>query len=76
MSYYCIVNLPGAPVREIAALGSADDEAARAELARLAELWPAFETIALYDGERAVSVLANPAFGFCSEPLELRTLAA
>jgi len=76
MSYYCIVNLPGVPVREIAALRAADDAAARAELARLAERWPAFETIALYDGERPVSVLANPALGFCPEPLEPRTLAA
>jgi len=59
ISYYCIVNMPGVPCREIAALNAADDAAARARMAHLARGWPGFETIGLYDGERAVSVLTN-----------------
>lgn len=69
-SYYCIVNLPGIPVREIAALSAHDDAAAKAELAALAARWHGFETIALYDGERSVAVLSNPSLGFAAEPLE------
>ena len=75
-SYYCIVNLPGVPVREIAALGAGDDARARAELAGLAERWPGFETIELYYGERPVFVLANPSPGFAPGPRELRDEAA
>lgn len=68
-SYYCIINLPGVPVREIAALGASDDTAAERETARLADRWPGFETIALYDGERPVLVLANPHLGFAIDAL-------
>lgn len=76
LSYYCIINLPGVPVREIAAMSALDDAAARAETARLAERWPGFETVALYEGERPVFVLANPFLGFSPEPLELVDRAA
>lgn len=75
-SYYCIVNLPGVPVREIAVVSARNDASARLELDRLAQIWPGFETIALYDGERSVSVLTNPALGFADEPLALLDCAA
>lgn len=70
-SYYCIVNLPGVPVREIAAFPAADDATALAEARRLAGQWPGYEAIVLYDGERFISALANPALGFasCLRPL-------
>lgn len=67
--YYCIVNLPGSPAREIAAVRADDDAAARIEAGRVADRWPGFETVALYDGERPVDVLANPGWGFAVDPL-------
>lgn len=76
ISYYCIINLPGVPVREIAAVRATYDKAAREELVRLAERWPGYETITLYEGERPVFVLANPSLGFSAEPLELEDRAA
>lgn len=76
LSYYCIVNLPGVPVREIAVIPAEADAAAEAEMARLACRWPGFETIALYEGERAVSVLADPRLGFPSVALEWTDRAA
>ena len=76
MAYYCIVNLPGAPVRDIVALDAHDDAAARRGLAALVSRWPGHETILLYDGERLVEVVANPSLGFVSAPLDLSTLAA
>lgn len=76
ISYYCIVNMPGCPVREIAAVDAADDDAARAELTRLGDHWPGFESIVLYQGERLVSVLANPSSGLASTPLEIQDQAA
>lgn len=69
-SYFCIVNLPGVPVREIAAVGASDDAGACEAMRGLAARRPGFETIALYDGERPVSVLANPDLGFAIAPLE------
>ena len=63
-SYYCIVNLPGVPARDIAALAAQNDDAATAAMTRVADCWPGFETVALYDGERTVSVLANASLGF------------
>ncbi|NJC40867.1 hypothetical protein GGQ87_001125 [Brevundimonas alba] len=69
-AYYCIVNLPGVPVREIAAINAADDAAAHTRMIDLSAGWAGFETIALYEGERPVSVLANPRWGFPPEPLE------
>lgn len=75
-SYYCIVNLPGVPVREIAVIAAETDAAAGAEMARLADRWPGFETITLYDGERAVSVLADVRLGFPIEALEFADRAA
>lgn len=54
-SYYCIVNLPDAPAREIAVVSAADDLGAQASVQRIADQWPGFETVELYDGERLVS---------------------
>lgn len=71
-SYYCIVNLPGVPVREIAAVDAAAHEAMQGLAAR----WPGFETVALYHGERPVSVLVNPDPGFATGPLEPMDVAA
>lgn len=67
-SYFCIVNLPGVPVRDISVLDASDDTAANAAMAALAKAWVGFETLYLYCGERLVTVLANPALGF-AEPL-------
>jgi len=67
-SYYCIVNLPGVPVRDICVLDAASDEAADRALQDLARRWVGFETLYLYRGERVVTVLSNPALGF-AEPL-------
>ncbi len=75
-SYYCIVNLPGVPVREIAVIAAGTDPAAEAEMGRLADHWPGFETIALYDGERPVSVLADARLGFPIDALDLADRAA
>ena len=63
-SYYCIVNLPGVPVRDICVLKAEDDRAADRALADVAATWPGFETLCLYCGERLVTVLSNPALGF------------
>ena len=67
-SYYCIVNLPGVPVRDICVLKAADDRGANLALADVARSWIGFETLCLYCGERLVTVLSNPALGF-AEPL-------
>ncbi|GAA0869180.1 hypothetical protein GCM10009116_10160 [Brevundimonas basaltis] len=75
-SYYVIVNTPGVPVCEIAVLNAVDDATAREEAKQLARRWPGFETIALYDGERSVSVLANPHLGFADQPLDFYSQAA
>ena len=63
-SYYCIVNLPGVPVRDICVLDAADDTAANQALEGIARNWVGFETLYLYCGERLVTVLSNPALGF------------
>lgn len=67
-SYYCIVNLPGVPVRDICVLDAANDTAANQALEGIARNWVGFETLYLYCGERLVTVLSNPALGF-AEPL-------
>ena len=67
--YYCIVNLPGVPAREIAVLAVRDEASAGEDLVRFAERWPGYETIALYSGERAIAVLANPALAFPADRL-------
>jgi hypothetical protein len=67
-SYYCIVNLPGVPVRDICVLDAASDPAAEQALHDVARRWVGFETLYLYCGERVVTVLSNPALGF-AEPL-------
>lgn len=75
-AYYCIVNTPGVPVREIAAIRAANDAAACIEIEHLAARWPGFETIVLYDGERPVTVKANPLLGFAAGPLQIGLEAA
>jgi len=70
ISYYCIVNTPGIPCREIAAVQAVDDASARRETKGLAKAWPGYETVALYQGERLVWVLANPLQGFEAAPLD------
>lgn len=70
-SYYCIVNLPGVPVRDICVLKAEDDRAADRALADVAATWPGFETLCLYCGERLVTVLSNPALGFAAPLSEL-----
>lgn len=63
-SYYCIVNLPGVPVRDICVLDAANDTTANQALEAIARNWVGFETLYLYCGERLVTVLSNPALGF------------
>lgn len=65
-SYYCIVNLPGVPVRDICVLDAADDTAANQALKGIARNWVGFETLYLYCGERLVTVLSNAALGFAA----------
>ena len=67
MSYYCIVNLPGVPAREISAVQADGDRGARVAMTALAAAWPGFETVTLYHDERVVSVLANPSLGFAAD---------
>ena len=74
--YYCIVNTLAVPARDIVVLDAADDERARLELNRVAHAWPGYETIELYDGERPVCILANPAHGFPATTATKRPLAA
>ena len=73
-SYYCIVNLPGVPVRDICVLDADSDESANRALDEVARRWAGFETLYLYRGERMVTVLSNPALGF-AEPLSDLPLA-
>lgn len=75
-SYYCILNTPGVEGREIAVLNAVSDAVATVEARRLANRWPGFETIVVYQGERLVAVVANPSLGFATEPLELHDMAA
>ena len=65
-SYYCIVNLPGVPVRDICVLDAVHDTAANQALEGVARNWVGFETLYLYCGERLVTVLSNPALGFAA----------
>lgn len=74
--YYCIVNTLAVPAREIVVVDAADDQRARSELERVADVWPGYETIELYDGERPVCILANPAHGFPAPTAAKRPLAA
>ena len=75
-AYYCIVNDPGAPVREIAVLKASDDASATMEAQRLASRWPGFETVEVYHCERRVAAIANPEDGFTGAMLEIEPLAA
>lgn len=69
-SYFCIVNVPGQPDREIQVIAANDDDEARANLASVVRAWPGYETIVLYEGERVLSVIGNAAMGFAAEPLD------
>lgn len=71
ISYFCIVNMPGVPAREIRVLEAQDDAAARAGLALVAAEWIGFDTICLYHGERFIQVLSNPALGFPEDVIPL-----
>lgn len=68
--------MPGLPVREITVLSARDDQAAEVEMIRLTRLWPGYDTVALYEGERAVAVASNPHLGFPEHPLEWEFVAA
>jgi hypothetical protein len=70
-SYYCIVNLPGVPVRDICVLNAANDTAANLALDDVSRRWVGFETLYLYCGERLVTVLSNPALGFAAPLADL-----
>jgi hypothetical protein len=70
-SYYCIVNLPGVPVRDICVLDAIHDAAANQALEGVARNWVGFETLYLYCGERLVTVLSNPALGFAAPLADL-----
>jgi len=74
--YYCIVNTLAVPARDIVVLNAAEDEGARLELGRVEGAWPGYETIELYDQERLVCILANPAHGFPAAMKTNRPLAA
>ena len=74
-SYFCIVNTPGRPDREIAVLAVRDDVSARAAMTELAAHWPGYETICLYEGERPIAVLGNPHMGLATDGLELSVAA-
>ncbi|WP_436357017.1 hypothetical protein [Brevundimonas sp. CEF1] len=70
-SYFCIVNMPGVPAREICVLDAADDASAIKALDAVEALWIGFDTICLYQGERFIKVLSNPALGFPRDGLAL-----
>lgn len=71
ISYYCIVNMPGVPAREIEVLDACDDLSAIVAVKAVAHRWIGFDTIELYHGERVVNVLSNPSMGFPTVPLPL-----
>ncbi|WEK41130.1 MAG: hypothetical protein P0Y50_05860 [Candidatus Brevundimonas colombiensis] len=70
-SYYCIVNLPGVPVRDICVLDASNDQNANQALDGVARNWVGYETLYLYCGERLVTVLSNPALGFAAPLADL-----
>lgn len=70
ISYFCIVNMPGAPVKEICVIDADDDLAADKGMRALSQIWIGFETISLHYGERIVNVLSNPALGFAESPFD------
>ncbi len=75
-SYFCIVNMPGVPAREIRVLDVRDDASAIQALAAVAAEWIGFNTICLYQGERFIQVLSNPALGFPQDALTLPQASA
>lgn len=70
-SYFCIVNMPGVSAREIRVLDVRDDASAIQALSPVAAEWVGFDTICLYQGERFIQVLSNPALGFPQDALAL-----
>lgn len=69
ISYFCIVNMPGVPAREIQVLEARDDTSAINALEAVTAEWIGFSTICLYHGERLVRVHSNPELGFPLDPL-------
>lgn len=69
ISYFCIVNMPGVPAREIRVLEASDDTSAISALKAVMAEWIGFSTICLYHGERLVRVRSNPELGFPIDPL-------
>lgn len=69
ISYFCIVNMPGVPAREIRVLDARDDASARKALESVTTDWFGFSTLCLYHGERLIEVRSNPDLGFPQEPL-------
>ncbi|MNL17413.1 hypothetical protein D3C87_1385060 [compost metagenome] len=69
ISYFCIVNMPGVPAREIRVLEASDDTSAINALETVMAEWIGFSTICLYHGERLIRVRSNPDLGFPIEPL-------
>lgn len=70
-SYFCIVNMPGVPAREIRVLNAGDDSEAREALRPVVTEWIGFDTILLYQGERFIEVVSNPHLGFPQNALPL-----
>jgi hypothetical protein len=68
-SYFCILNMPAVPAREIAVLPAANDREARDASEAVAWRWPGFETVEVYEGERLVGIIGNPDLGFAREAL-------
>ena len=68
-SYFCIVNTPGRPGYEISVLSARDDTSAKKAMVDLADQWPGYETICMYQGERPVAVLGNPQMGLAIDGL-------
>ena len=63
--------MPVVPASEIRVLDVRDDASAIQALAAVANEWIGFDTICLYQGERFIQVLSNPALGFPQDPLVL-----
>ena len=63
-AYFCILNMPAAPAREIAVLPAANDREAQDASFAVAWRWPGFETVEVYEGERLVGIIGNPDLGF------------
>ena len=63
--------MPGVPAREIRVLDVRDDASAMQALSAVPAEWVGFDTICLYQGDRFIQVLSNPALGFPQDALVL-----